>query len=191
MATSLVDDRFSHRMTNPPTDAHRHSGKMPAVIDELLERNAAYAAGFGSGTLPPQPAKELAIVTCMDSRIEPWGAFGLQRGEAHVLRNAGARVTPDVIRSLSVSVHVLGVRAVVVVGHTGCGLTGRSNTEIAADIQRGSGVRLDDFDFLVVDDIEEAVRQDAARLRDDPLFRGVEVGGLLFDIATGRLTRLS
>jgi carbonic anhydrase len=160
------------------------------VIEELLRRNADYAAGF-DGELPPQPAKELAVVACMDSRIEPWAAFGLRRGEAHVIRNAGARVTEDVVRSLAVSVHLLGVKAVAVVGHTGCGLTGRSNSEIASAIEQHVGVDLGDFDFLVVDDIETAVRDDAARLRRDPLFAGVEVGGLLFDIATGRLTQLS
>jgi carbonic anhydrase len=166
-------------------------GQDAAVIDEFLERNAAYAASFGSGSLPPQPAKQLAIVACMDSRIEPWAAFGLKRGEAHVLRNAGARVTDDVIRSLAVSVHVLGVRAVAVVGHTGCGLTGRTNEEMAAEVKRSSGVSLEGFDFLVTDDIESVVRLDAERLRSNPLFRDVEVGGLLFDIATGRLSRLS
>ncbi|MDX6274416.1 MAG: carbonic anhydrase [Frankiales bacterium] len=163
---------------------------MLGVIDELLERNAGYAARF-DGELPPQPAKQLAVVACMDSRIEPWAAFGLSRGEAHVLRNAGARVTDDVVRSLVVSVHLLGVKAIAVVGHTGCGLTGRGNSEIAAAVESHVGVDLGDYDFLVVDDINQAVQDDAARLRRDPLFAGVEVGGLLFDIATGRLTRLS
>ena len=162
-----------------------------SVIDELLERNREYAEAQGTGELPPQPAKQLAIVTCMDCRIDPWAAFGLARGEAHVLRNAGARLTDDVLRSLAVSVHVLGVRAVVLVGHTGCGLTGSTNEQIAKAVEAGSGVHLDGVDFLPVEDIDAAVRADAERLAADPVFHGVEVAPLLFDIASGRLTRLA
>ncbi len=161
------------------------------MIDELLAQNERYAASYPRGPLPPQPAKHVAVVTCMDSRIDPWAAFGLNRGEAHVLRNAGARVTDDVVRSLAVSVHVLGVRAIAVVGHTGCGLTHRRNAEIAAMVEEGSGVRMGDYDFLVVDDIDEAVRRDVDRLGREPLFAGVELAGLVFDIGTGRLRRVT
>ena len=162
-----------------------------SLVDELLERNREYAEKQGTGVLPPQPAKQLAIVTCMDCRIDPWAAFGLERGEAHVMRNAGARLTDDMLRSLAVSVHVLGVRAVVLVGHTGCGMTGTTNEQIAAAIEAGSGVQVEGFDFLPVEDIEAAVRADADKLRADPIFHEVEVAPLLFDIATQRLTRLT
>lgn len=157
------------------------------MFDELLRRNREYATRFAGGELPPQPAKQLAVLTCMDSRIEPWATFGLRRGEAHVLRNAGARVTDDVVRSLLFSVHVLDVRAVAVVGHTGCGLVAYTNDEVRSRVRERTGLDVSSYDFLPVPDEASGVRDGLRRLRAEPLFAGVEVAGFVFDLATGLL----
>lgn len=151
-------------------------------IDDILEANRAYAARHSrAGTGDPRPRRRLAVVTCMDARIDVFAALGLQLGEAHVIRNAGGRVTEDVLRSLALSSSVLGVDTAVVVQHTRCGLAGVSDAELRD--QTGA-----DLDFLPIEDHASALRTDVARLAATPYLRELErIAGLVYDVETGEL----
>ena len=148
-------------------------------LDRLLEGNQRYVS---AGTPRPKdapPRRRLALVTCMDTRIDPLAVLGLGLGEAHVLRNAGGRVTADVLRSLVVSVHVLGVRTIVVMQHTQCGLA-RTTDE---DLRRRTGA---DIDFYPIGDHIEALQDDVGQVvSSGPLHLVHETAGLLLDIETG------
>jgi len=151
-------------------------------VDRLLAANEAWAAaGTPPGAADARPRRHLAVVTCMDTRIDVLAALGLEVGEAHVLRNAGGRVTDDVLRSLALSCHVLGVDTVVVMQHTRCGLAGTSDEELRA--RTGA-----DVDFLPIDDHRVALREDVQRLAATPFLSPVQqVAGLIYDVETGRL----
>jgi carbonic anhydrase len=162
-----------------------------AVLDEVLVANEAYAATFESGMLPAPPARHLAVVTCMDARILPLGVFGLEPGDAHIIRNAGGRVSDDVVRSLLVSVHVLGVREIAVVHHTECGMARYSDTELQAAVEEATGQAAVHIDFQAIGDVEQAMHEDLERIRSSPLFPPyVEVRGYEYDVRTGRLREL-
>lgn len=161
------------------------------MLDEVLVANAAYAEKFVSGELPAPPARHLAVLTCMDARIMPLSVFGLAIGDAHVLRNAGGRVTDDALRSLLVSTHVLGVREIAVVQHTSCGMTTMTDEEFAATVERASGKSPGDLAFHAIGDMEQSLRDDVARLTGSGLLpTGTEVGGLEYDVRTGRLRQV-
>jgi carbonic anhydrase len=150
--------------------------------DDILEANARYAATFAHPELPREPRRRLAVVTCMDARIDPLAALGLELGDAHVLRNAGAIVTDDVLRSLALSHAVLGTREALVVGHTGCGLHGASNEELCA------AVGVSAVDFLPFADLDESVREGVRRIRESPLLPDAfGASGYVYDVSTGRL----
>ncbi|MHB1584048.1 MAG: beta-class carbonic anhydrase [Acidimicrobiales bacterium] len=150
-------------------------------LDQLLAATRRHAAE--PGTLPTvvPPTERLAVVTCMDVRIDPLAVFGLHLGQAHVLRNAGARVTDDVLRSLALSTRLMAVDTVVLLAHTGCGLFGVGNDEL----RRRTGAPLD---FLPIADHHEALRQDVARLAATPYLALRTVAGLLYDVATKEVT---
>lgn len=149
-----------------------------AEIAQLLAGNANYAAARAN-VADPRPSLHLAVVTCMDARIDVFAALGLHLGEAHVIRNAGGRVTEDVLRSLALSTHVLGATTVVVMQHTGCGLTGVTDEEL----QSITGC---DMGFLPIDDHEAALREDVDLLRATPYLQKVDtIAGFVFDIETG------
>ena len=149
-------------------------------IARLLEANAGYAAARAN-VADPRPSRHLAIVTCMDARIDVFAALGLHLGEAHVLRNAGGRVTEDVLRSLALSVHVLGVDTVAVMQHTKCGLAGRTE----AELQSLTGA---DLGFFPIIDHAEALREDVEILTSTPFLAGLRVvAGFVFDVETGEL----
>jgi carbonic anhydrase len=161
------------------------------VLDEVLRANEAFAASFRSGALPAPPARHLAVVTCMDARIVPLEVFGLEPGDAHVVRNAGGRVSDDVLRSLLVSIHLLGVRAVAVVHHTECGMRGQTDEEMRAAVEQATGASAAGVDFQAVTDAERAMHDDLERLRSSPLVPAeVDVRGYEYDVRTGRLHRL-
>jgi carbonic anhydrase len=146
-----------------------------SLLDSLRERPPAPV-----GDRPAEPGRRVAIVTCMDARIDPLGILGLALGDAHVLRNAGGRVTPDVLRSLALSTHALGVREVGVVHHTGCRLQGQAND----DLNRQTG--LASVDFLPFGDHAEAVADDLAALRHSGyLAPGTVVWGAVYDLDAG------
>ncbi len=155
--------------------------------DELLEANARFAAAFAESGLPRPPTRRLAVVTCMDARVDPARALGLSLGDANVIRNAGARVTADVLRSLTVAYRLLGVREALVVGHTDCGLAGVSNAELQARVRAGSGVDASDVDFDAFADLEESVREGVRRIGESPLLEGLAASGWIYDVETGRV----
>lgn len=153
-------------------------------VDRLLESNAAYAAAGLPRPADARPARRLAVVTCMDARIDVAAVLGLQLGDAHVLRNAGGRVTDDVLRSLALSTHVLGVDTVVVMQHTRCGLAGVTDDEL----RERTGA---DLAFLPIDDHAAALRDDVGRLAATPHLEPVEViAGLVFDVESGEVAEI-
>ncbi|GIG19863.1 carbonic anhydrase [Cellulomonas chitinilytica] len=157
-----------------------------SVTDEYLENNRRYAAGF-TGPLPLPPSKHVAVVACMDARLDVHGLLGLAPGEAHVIRNAGGAVTDDVIRSLAISQRLLGTREVVLVHHTDCGMLTFTDDAFKQSIQDETGIRppwaAEAFSDLAVD-----VRQSIARITASPFVPHTDaVRGFVFDVATGLL----
>src|SRR5581483_2603172 len=126
-------------------------------MDELVANNARYAASAEHRSLPTQPARRLAILTCMDSRIDVFASLGLRNGEAHVVRNAGGLATDDAVRSLVVSQRLLDTRSVMVIGHTRCGLIGLDEEEFAAGLERETGQPVP-FAMGAFDDLDERVK---------------------------------
>ena len=160
---------------------------MPLPQD-LQEANDAYAAAWGDkASLARKPARRLAILTCMDARVDPSRALGLQEGDAHVIRNAGGVATDDALRSLVISHRLLGTDTAYVVGHTECGMISFTNEELYAELE-GEGVDARWLDFLPFKEIEASVVASVRRLQETPLLpSGYRVEGFVFDVATGRL----
>ena len=155
------------------------------MLTELLQRNAGYAATFDKGDLPREPAKRLVVITCMDARIDTLAVLGLHEGDAHVLRNAGGRVSDDVVRSLVVSTHLLGVNKVIVMHHTQCGMASISQRQVKELLSDIADEHLESFDLLAIDDQRQALLDDVETVRDCPLLPPVEVAGLLYDVSSG------
>lgn len=165
-----------------------------STTDELVEANAAYASTFAKGNLPLPPARRVAIVTCMDARIIPTRALGIEEGDAHVIRNAGG-LARDALRSVVISQRLLGTREVVVIHHTDCGMLTFSNEDIRAkvreDLGAPAGAAAKAIDFLPFPDLEESVRSDVTFLRDSPLVPDdIPVRGFVYDVRNGRLTEV-
>ncbi len=159
-----------------------------SAVDDLLEANDRYAAGFAKGDLSAPPRRKLAILTCMDARIDPARALGLEEGDAHVIRNAGGRASDDAIRSLIISEELLGTNAVLVVHHTDCGMLTFSNEQLAGRLRDRFGADPGDVDFLPFSNLDQSVRDDVATIRANPFIPdGVEVRGFVYDVATGRV----
>jgi carbonic anhydrase len=155
---------------------------------DVLTANRGYADGFRLAGLQPAAARGLAVLTCMDSRIEPLPLLGLVPGDAKILRNAGARVTEDALRSLVLAVHLLGVERVAVIAHTRCKMTEATDEELQAAITDRAGASADGWVFLAVPDQLASLRSDLARLRACPLIpASVELGGFVYDVDTGLL----
>jgi carbonic anhydrase len=160
------------------------------TIDRLLANNRAFADGLPERHLDVEPSKRLAIVTCMDSRLDVFAALGLGDGEAHVLRNAGGAITDDVIRSLALSQRKLGTREVMLIHHTDCGLEKVSDDGFRAELQEATGVA-PAFAIESFTDVEAAVRQSIRRVRRSTFLphRGV-VRGFVYDVDTHRLREI-
>jgi len=149
-------------------------------IERLLDANEAYAAARVHVTAAP-PGRRLAVVTCMDARIDVLAALGLHLGDAHVIRNAGGRVTNDVLRSLALSTHKLGVDTVILMQHTGCGLTGVTDDEL----RRLTGA---DMSFLTIDDHAAALREDANVLAAADYLQPIKlIAGFVYNVETGEI----
>jgi carbonic anhydrase len=154
----------------------------------ILNANRRFAVSFDKGALPLRPARHLAILTCMDSRIDTFRALGLDLGDAHIIRNAGGRASDDAIRSLIVSTTLLGTREVLVIHHTQCGLMGTSNEALRERVARERGTDASGIDFLPFTDHETALREDVDRIRTTPhLDPALRVSGYLYDVHTGAL----
>lgn len=162
-----------------------------SVTDELLDANARYAAAFDRGGLAIPPARRVAIVTCMDARIVPSRALGLEEGDAHVIRNAGGRAA-DALRSLVISQRLLGTREVVVIHHTDCGMLTFTNAQLHEQVRAELGADAAAIDFLPFPDLEQSVRDDVAFLRASPLLApDIPVRGFVYDVRTGRLAEVA
>ena len=154
----------------------------------LIAANEEWVRDFAWGGLSVRPRRRMAILTCMDSRYTAQGVLGVALGDAHVIRNAGGRVTDDAIRSLVLSAHVLGTRGCVVIHHTDCGLHGTTNQALRARVTAATGEDASGIDFLPFADIAESVRDDLVRLRACRLLpAGYELLGFVYDVTTGRL----
>ena len=161
------------------------------VLDELLAANERYAAGFDQGDLPPSSARHLAILVCMDARIDPAKILGLAEGDAHVLRNAGGRASDDALRSLAIAHELLGTREVVVVHHTDCGMMSFTNDQLRQRLRARLGVDAAGIDFLPFSDLDQSVRDDVATIRASPLVPDdIAVSGVVYDVRSGRLRRV-
>jgi carbonic anhydrase len=151
------------------------------VVDEIREANRSYASEFAKGDLPMPPGRKFAVVTCMDARLDPAKFLGLDEGDAHVIRNAGAVVTDDAIRSLVISHHLLGTQQAMVIAHTDCGMLTFKDEELQD--------RLDtDTEFHAFPDLEQNVRSGVRKIRDSSLLPdSFEVRGFVYDVKSGEL----
>ena len=157
-------------------------------FSDVLTSNASFAHGFQHSELTGTARKGLAIVTCMDSRINPLAVVGMQAGDAKILRNAGARVTDDVLRTLVLASYLLGVNRVLVMPHTDCRMASADEATIHATIRDQFGVDTSSLEFRTVSNQREALAEDVARIRTYPLLqKGVSVAGAIYNVSTGQL----
>lgn len=157
------------------------------VVDELIENNEVYARGFEKPNLPVAPARKLAVLACMDARLDPHKILGLEDGDAHVIRNAGGVVTDDAIRSLVISQRVLGTREIILIHHTDCGMLTLRDDELEDQIEAETGVR-PPFRFETFSDLRENLRRSIALIAGSPFLpHGEGVRGFIYDVGTGRL----
>jgi len=161
-------------------------------MEDLLAGNARFAGRFdadGLGGLDAVPVRRLAVVTCMDTRLDVYALLGLHLGDAHVIRNAGGRVTDDVLRSLIVSIEVLGTTAVAVIQHTDCGMAKTTDDELRAMVRERRGADPSPVHFLTIDDHGDTIRADVDALRASPFLpTDLDIRGFLYDVHTGRLS---
>lgn len=162
-----------------------------ATFDDFLTANQSYSQAFDRGNLPMPPARNVAVLTCMDARLHPEKFLGLDVGDAHVIRNAGGRASEDAIRSLVISERLLGTTEIVVIHHTDCGMVTFTNADLAAKIQQDLGVDVGDRDFLPFPDLEQSVRDDVALLRESPLIpQDIPISGAIYDVHSGTLQEI-
>jgi len=162
-----------------------------SVTDELLANNEAYAAAFDKGDLPLPPGKKVAVVACMDARLNVYGALGLNEGDAHVIRNAGGVVTDDEIRSLAISQRLLGTEEIILIHHTDCGMLTFTDDAFRRAIQDETGIK-PEWAAESFTDVDEDVRQSIARIKASPFVpRTDAVRGFVYDVATGKLREVS
>ena len=161
------------------------------ATDELLAANEAYVASFDKGELPLPPGKKVAIVACMDARLNVYGALGLSEGEAHVIRNAGGVVTDDEIRSLAISQRLLGTEEIILIHHTDCGMLTFTDDEFRNSIERETGIK-PEWAAEAFSDLEADVRQSIARIKTSPFIpRKDSVRGFIYEVETGRLREVA
>jgi len=160
------------------------------ATDELLKNNARYAGNFSKGDLPSPPARKLAVVACMDARLDTHKLLGLKEGDAHVIRNAGGVVTDDVLRSLTISQRLLGTGEIILIHHTDCGMLTFRDDDLKDAIEDDTGLR-PAFALEAFRDLERNVRQSIARIKACPFIsRKDQVRGFVYDCATGRLNEV-
>ena len=162
-----------------------------SVTDELLQNNAAYADSFEKGDLPLPPARGVAVVACMDARLDVHKILGLEEGDAHVIRNAGGVITDDEVRSLTISQRLLGTREVILIHHTDCGMLTFKDDELKAQIHQEVGMK-PHFSMESFSDLEEDVRQSVGRIQASPFIPHKEsVRGFIYEVETGRLREVN
>jgi carbonic anhydrase len=162
-----------------------------SATDDLLRNNEEYASSFDKGDLPLPPAKGVAVVACMDARLDVHKMLGLKEGDAHVIRNAGGVITDDEIRSLAISQRLLGTREIVLIHHTDCGMLTFSDDELKRQIQKDVGIK-PHFSMESFSDLDEDVRQSIARIKASPFVPNKDsVRGFVYEVETGRLREVS
>jgi carbonic anhydrase len=158
-----------------------------SVTDDLLRNADAYAASFDHGDLPLPPARKVAVVACMDARLNPYGLLGLREGDAHVIRNAGGVITDDEIRSLTISQRLLGTEEIILIHHTDCGMLTFGDDEFRRSIQDDVGIK-PEWAAESFTDVDEDVRQSLARVTASPFIpRKDSVRGFVYEVESGRL----
>jgi carbonic anhydrase len=162
-----------------------------SALAEVLSANDSYASDFDKGSLAMPPSRRFAVVTCMDARIDPARALGLEEGDAHVIRNAGGLVSDDAIRSLVISHHLLGTQEAFVIGHTDCGMLTFSNDDLRSTLAERQGVDASHLDFQPFGDCADRVRASARRIRESGLLpESYTVHAFIYDVESGRLERV-
>ncbi|MGK4583760.1 beta-class carbonic anhydrase [Kitasatospora sp. HPMI-4] len=176
-------------MTVTPERPTPSTAAAPTITDRFVEANRAYAVGFRDGGMDARPVQKVAVVACMDARLDLFAALGLELGDAHIIRNAGGVVTDDTIRSLTISQRALGTRSVVLIHHTGCGLLG-----LTEDFRRELELEVGQRPQWAVEafvDLDSDVRQSMQRVRTSPfLLHTDDVRGFVFDVHTGLLREI-
>jgi carbonic anhydrase len=158
--------------------------------DTFVTNSGRYAANFDKGDLPLPPASHVAVVACMDARLNPYGVLGLSEGDAHVIRNAGGVVTDDVIRSLTISQRLLGTSEIILIHHTDCGMLTFHDDDVKAQIEADTGIR-PPFALEAFPDLEGDVRQSIARIKASPFIPNKDsVRGFVYEVETGRLVEV-
>ena len=158
-----------------------------SVTDQLVKNNASYAAGFTKGDLPMPPGKKVAVLACMDARLDVHKILGLEEGDAHVIRNAGGVATDDAIRSLVISQRLLGTEEIVLIHHTDCGMLTFRDDELKSAIHKETGIR-PQFALEAFGDVEADVRQSIGRIEASPFIpKKTSVRGFVYDVKTGKL----
>ncbi len=164
---------------------------MNRSFDDIFQANQQFASAFKSSELTGRAARGLAIVTCMDSRIDPLRVVGMAPGDAKILRNAGARVTEDVLRTLVLASHLLNVKRVLVMPHTDCRMAKGTEAQVHAAMKEVSGIDTRSIEIRTVTDQLAALKEDVTRILSYPLLPTLEVVGALYDVATGRLEKIT
>ena len=162
-----------------------------SVTDELLKNNEAYAASFDKGELPLPPAKKVAVVACMDARLNPYGALGLEEGDAHIIRNAGGVVTDDEIRSLAISQRLLGTEEIILIHHTDCGMLTFTDDAFKQSIEEETGIK-PQWAAEAFSDLDTDVRQSVARIKASPFIPKKDgVRGFVYEVESGKLREVT
>ena len=158
--------------------------------DGFVANSERYAAGFDKGDLPIPPTSHVAVVACMDARLNPYGVLGLSEGDAHVIRNAGGVVTDDVIRSLTISQRLLGTTEIILIHHTDCGMLTFHDDDVTAQIEADTGLR-PPFALEAFGDLDGDVRQSIARIKASPYIPNQDsIRGFVYEVETGRLREI-
>jgi carbonic anhydrase len=161
------------------------------TTEQLLQNANAYAEGFDKGDLPLPPGKRVAVLACMDARLNPYGILGLTEGDAHVIRNAGGVVSDDAIRSLAISQNLLGTEEIILIHHTDCGMLTFTDDELAEKLEQETGER-PDWHAHSFSDVEEDVREGVERIKSSPFIpRTDRVRGFVYEVETGGLREVS
>jgi carbonic anhydrase len=162
-----------------------------STINELLKANEAFADTFDRGDLPMPPARGIAVLTCMDARLHPAKFLGLDIGDAHVIRNAGGRASPDALRSLIISQRLLGTGEVAVIHHTDCGMLTFTNEDLRAKLKDETEADASNIDFLPFADLEQSVRDDVQAIASSPFVdEDIQIRGFVYDVRTGKLEEI-
>ncbi len=162
-----------------------------SVIDEFVHNAESYAERFDKGALPLPPAKRVAIVACMDARLNPYGLLGLEEGDAHVIRNAGGAITDDEIRSLAISQRLLGTEEIMLIHHSDCGMLTFRDDDFRREVHADTGIR-PEWAAEAFDDLDEDVRQSIARIKASPFIPKKDtVRGFVYEVETGKLREVT